>query len=128
MTQPPEYSTLDIEQRGANFALVRTLGDSKMELPLLESEIFSLAHIFPSYAQALAARKARPGISAWACIPLKKYALNSDLHNQLLLMRFIDTNDAEFDFSFTPAEARDLAQNLTNWAILVEETPKPTQQ
>lgn len=130
MTEPNEYVTLNFEQRGSGYALVRTHGAEKTELALLETDVLSLARIAPSYARALIATKTQPGsdISAWVAIPVQEYSLNSDLHNQLVLLRLRDETDAEFGFSFEPNGARQIADRLKAWADRVDNSTKPTRQ
>ncbi|HZR62155.1 MAG TPA: hypothetical protein VFA80_14495 [Xanthobacteraceae bacterium] len=130
MTEKPEYVDLQIERRGANFALVREEGNQKTELLLGESDILALARIFPSYAHQLKSLRSRPesGIEAWTAIPLRECEFNSDLHRHLVLFRFRDVNDAEFEFSVEPSGARYLAERLGQWADRVENSPKPNTQ
>jgi hypothetical protein len=124
------YITLNIERRGSDFALVRSLDGKTTEIHLLESDILSLARIFPSYARALNARRMPLGsdISACVAIPLKEFAINSDMHRPLILLRMIDTNDADFDFSFETSGARNLAEVLIKWADKIDSAPKLTRQ
>jgi hypothetical protein len=126
MTETPEYVDLQIERRGSQFALVRKEGDDRTELLLGEADIPSLARIFPSYAHALKSLRSRPeaGIEAWTAIPLKECEFNSDLHQHLVLFRFRDTNDAEFEFSVEPSGARYLAGRFNEWADKVDNSPK----
>jgi len=130
MSDHDQFVDLQIERRGAAFALVRIDGDVKTEIDLLESDILSLARIFPSYAQTLKALRSRPdaGISAWTAIPVENYEMVDDLHHHLVMVRFRDANEAEFEFSFEPNGARQIAQSLVRWADRVENAPKKTSQ
>lgn len=125
-----EYSDLNIQRRGEHFVLVKTIDGQTTEIELLESEILALARTFPSYARILSARKVPPGsgIGAWVAIPLKQFTINSDLHDELVLLRLTDTNNAEFDFSAAPTGMRELGKALIQWADKVESRPKTTKQ
>jgi hypothetical protein len=130
MSDDEQYVDLNIERRGTHFALVRRDGVRQTEIELLESDILSLARVFPSYARELKARRSRrePGISAWTAIPVDNYAMNADLHHQLVLLKIQDANEAEFEFSLEPIGARQLAESLIDWARRVEKAPKITRQ
>jgi len=130
MTENDAYVDLQIERRGSQYALVRKEGEQRTELLLLEADILSLARIFPSYAHALKSLRNRPeaGIGAWTAIPVSKYEFNCDLHQQLVLFRLRDENEAEFEFSVQSSGARDLAEKFNKWADRVDNSPNRTQQ
>jgi hypothetical protein len=54
--------------------------------------------------------------------------LAMDAHQQLVLLKIKDDWEAEFDFSFTPADARKIADGLVRFAQKVDDAPKISRQ
>jgi hypothetical protein len=128
--QNDERSSLDMERRGDRFALVREYRGRKTELELEETEVLALARMIPSYARELTAQRhrAETGVYAWAAAPLKNYRIAMDMHSELILLKFTDDWECEFDFSFTASDARRLADAFVKWAEKLEQAPKISRQ
>jgi hypothetical protein len=126
-----EFEELTIEPRGDGYVLSRVDGNGvKTELILSEPNVVFLGRLAPMVARRIVASKtsAESGVSASVAAPVKAFQLNSDLHNEFVLLRIRDELDGEFDFSFSPANGRHLGERLIEWSERVARTPKPTKQ
>jgi hypothetical protein len=128
--QSDERSSLDIERREDSFVLKRECEGQKTELVLTEGEVLALARMLPSYVRELAAQRHRPeaGVYAWVAIPTSSFFAAMDTHAQVVLLKLKDDLETEFDFSFTPNDARIIAGALIKFAQLVDEAPKISRQ
>jgi hypothetical protein len=126
-----DFEELSIEPRGTEYVLIRVDGNGvRTEIILSEVGVISLGRIAPMTSRRILASKMRPelGISASYAAPAKDFQLNSDLHNDLVLLRIRDEFDGEFDFSFSPAGSKHLGERLIAWGEKVEKKPKATKQ
>jgi hypothetical protein len=126
-----EFEELTIEPRGNDYVIIRVDGDGiKTELSLSETNVIFLGRLAPIVARRIVASKMPAGsdVSASVAAPAKNFELNSDLHNDLVLLKIRDEFDAEFDFSFGPAGGRYLGERLIKWSDKVANAVKPTKQ
>jgi hypothetical protein len=126
-----DYEELSIEPRGDDYALIRDSGSgTRTEIILSESNVVFLGRLAPMVARRIVASKspAGSGVSASVAAPAKDFELNSDLHNELVLLRIRDEFDGEFDFSFSPAGGSHLGERLIAWSEKVAVAPKPSKQ
>lgn len=126
MSESSGAPSWNIERRSADFALVRTDGETKSELLMSEADVLALSRMFPSYARGLVESKNAPaaGVQAWLTIPVTGYQINSDLHNRLVLLLLRDETETEFGFSFTAHGAKQLGERLVLRANWVENAPR----
>jgi hypothetical protein len=125
-----ERPSLNIERRDNRFVLKRDYEGQTTELELSEGEVLALARMIPSYARELIALRNRSevGVFAWAAAPVVNYQIGLDALSQSILLRLKDDWEAEFDFSFTPDGAREIADVMGKYAKKAAEIPKINRQ
>jgi hypothetical protein len=127
-----DHEELSIEPRDdGNYVLIRVNGEGiRTEIILSEANVVFLGRLAPMIARRIVASKspAGSGVSASVAAPVKDFHLNSDLHNEVILLRIRDEFDGEFDFSFSPADGRSLGQRLIAWFERIAAAPKPSKQ
>jgi hypothetical protein len=130
-TMASEFSELSIEPRGNDYVLkVSDREGATSEIILSEETVIFLGRLAPTIARQIVASKARAegDISASVAAAAKDFELNTDIHDQLVLLRIRDEFDAEFDFSFLPSGAKYLGERLIAWSEKLESAPKRTTQ
>ena len=118
-----DYVDWDIKRRKTGYVLIRADSDgSKQEMELSEQDVQLLARLFPNYARSIVASKTPPGsgVSASFAAHAREFRIAPDIHNDLVLLKLIDEHEADFDFSFTPSGAKDIAQRLIATAEKIE--------
>lgn len=126
-----EFSGLSIEPRGNEYVLkVSSRDGATSEMVLSEENAIFLGRLAPTVARQIVASKAlaEGDISASVAAAAKDFELNSDIHDQLVLLRIRDEFDAEFDFSFLPSGAKYLGERLIAWSEKLEAAPVRTKQ
>ena len=126
-----EFEELTIEPRGNDYVIIRVDGDDiKTELSLSETNVVFLGRLAPIVARRIVASKMPAGsdVSASVATPAKNFELNSDLHNDLVLLKIRDEFDVEFVFSFGPAGSSYLGERLIKWSDKVANAVKPAKQ
>jgi hypothetical protein len=123
-----EREELSIFPKGDGYVLRRDDGRGNVtEIALSETNVVFLGRLSPTVARRILASRAlaRGDVSATVAAPVKNVELNEDLHDPLLLVRIRDEYDGEFDFSFSPSDARRLAERLIARADKIDARPKP---
>lgn len=126
-----EFEELTIEPRGNDYVIIRVDGDGiKTELSLSETNVVFLGRLAPIVARRIVASKMPAGsdVSASVATPAKNFELNSDLHNDLVLLKIRDEFDVELVFSFGPAGSSYLGERLIKWSDKVANAVKPAKQ
>lgn len=126
-----EYEDITIEPRGDDYVLIRDDNDgTRSETILSETAVIALGRLAPTVVRRILAAKSKAasGIESTPAAPVKSYRIDPDIHNELVLLRLLDDLEARFDFSLTPAGARELGNKLIEVADKMDRTTKPTAQ
>jgi hypothetical protein len=128
LPMPMPQGELDLQERGDDFALIRTDSEGhRSEMLLAELDVISLAQSAQLMMDRIVARRSRPGADARPMTPIVQIVLNTDLHKTAIHLLMIASNGMKVGFELPPEVARPLAERLPVRLAEIEQS-RPTKQ